>query len=206
MAERKNIRLAGGALPRSGHVCAFFRNVEEELAVLLPFVAEGLERGERALFIVGAKRRDDYLGRLGRAGIDVTSAQRSGQIEVFDWETSYLLGVVDKENMLRIVPELLERGRSQGYPLTRVVADMEWVLAALPGEHDLVEFEARLEAALRPYDDPVVCVYDSSSFGGRVVLDVLRTHPAAIVGGLLQENPFYVPPEDYLKELRARQG
>jgi hypothetical protein len=69
-----------------------------------------------------------------------------------------------------------------------------------------VEYEARLEAALRPYDDPVICVYDSSSFGGRVVLDVLRTHLAAIVGGLLQENPFYVPPEDYLKELRARQG
>lgn len=206
MAERKNIKLAGGALPRAGHVCAFFRNVDEELAVLLPFVAEGLERGERALFIAGAKRRDNYLRRLAGSGIDVASAQRSGQIEVFNWETSYPLGIVDKEVMLRLVPELLDRGRSQGYPLTRVVACMEWVLASLPGEHDLVEYEARLEAALRPYDDPVVCVYDSSSFGGRVVLDVLRTHPAAIVGGVLQENPFYVPPEDYLKELRARQG
>jgi hypothetical protein len=205
MAERTNIMLAGGALPRVRHVCAFFRNVEEEITVLLPFLEEGLERGERLLFISGAKRRDEYLHRLERGGIDVVTVQRRGQIEVLSWE-SYPREMVDKEVMLRLVPELLEQGRSQSYPLTRVVANMEWVLDALPGAHDVVEYEARLEAVLRPYDDPVVCVYDSSSFGGRVVLDVLRTHPAAIVGGVLQENPFYVPPEDYLKELRARQG
>lgn len=207
MAKRTNIKLAGGTLNRIRHVCAFFRNVEEEVEVLLPFLEEGLERGERVLFIVCAKQRQEYLRRLRGEGVDVASAQRRGQIEVLSWEESYLRdGLFDQQVMLRLVPELLEEGRSQGYPLTRAVANMEWALEALPGVHDLLEYEARAEAVLRPYDDPVVCVYDSSRFRGRVVLDVLRTHAAAIVGGLLQENPFYVPPEDYLKELLARQG
>jgi hypothetical protein len=35
-------------------------------------------------------------------------------------------------------------------------------------------------------------------------MDILRTHPMAIVGGILQENPFYVPPDQFLEELRAR--
>ena len=35
-------------------------------------------------------------------------------------------------------------------------------------------------------------------------MDILRTHPAVIIGGLLQENPFFVPPDDMLNELRAR--
>jgi hypothetical protein len=34
---------------------------------------------------------------------------------------------------------------------------------------------------------------------------VLRTHPAAIIGGILQENPFYVPADELLAELRERQ-
>lgn len=28
----------------------------------------------------------------------------------------------------------------------------------------------------------------------------------AIVGGILQENPFYVPPDQFLGELRTRRG
>ncbi len=37
-------------------------------------------------------------------------------------------------------------------------------------------------------------------------MDVMRTHPMVIVGGILQENPFYVPPEEMLRELTERRG
>jgi hypothetical protein len=37
-----------------------------------------------------------------------------------------------------------------------------------------------------------------------VVIDIMRTHPMVIVGGILQENPFYVPPDEMLKELKER--
>ena len=35
-------------------------------------------------------------------------------------------------------------------------------------------------------------------------MDILRTHPMAIIGSLLQENPFFVPPDEFLRELRGR--
>jgi hypothetical protein len=41
-------------------------------------------------------------------------------------------------------------------------------------------------------------------FGANVVMDILRTHPMVIVGGILQENPFFVPPDEFLRELRER--
>ena len=37
-----------------------------------------------------------------------------------------------------------------------------------------------------------------------MVLDILRTHPMVVIGGILQENPFFVPPEEFLRELRER--
>ena len=35
-------------------------------------------------------------------------------------------------------------------------------------------------------------------------MDILRTHPMAIVGGVLRENPFFVAPDEFLRELRQR--
>jgi hypothetical protein len=33
----------------------------------------------------------------------------------------------------------------------------------------------------------------------------MRTHPMIIIGGILQANPFFVPPDEFLRELRSRQ-
>ena len=35
-------------------------------------------------------------------------------------------------------------------------------------------------------------------------MDILRTHPMVIIGGILQQNPFFVPPDEFLRELRER--
>ena len=35
-------------------------------------------------------------------------------------------------------------------------------------------------------------------------MDILRTHPMVIIGGILQENAFFVPPDEFLQELRER--
>jgi hypothetical protein len=35
-------------------------------------------------------------------------------------------------------------------------------------------------------------------------MDILRTHPMVLIGGILSENPFFVPPDEMLRELRRR--
>jgi hypothetical protein len=32
----------------------------------------------------------------------------------------------------------------------------------------------------------------------------MRTHPMIIISGTLQENPFFVPPDEFLRELHER--
>jgi hypothetical protein len=82
---------------------------------------------------------------------------------------------------------------------------MEWALVDLPGIGDLIEFETRVNYVVPKYDNPVICAYDLSKFGASTVLYALRTHPLVILGGLLQENPFYVEPDQLLLELREQQ-
>jgi hypothetical protein len=106
--------------------------------------------------------------------------------------------------MLGLVEDVLGGTAARSFSQTRVVAHMEWALGNFPGIDDLLEYETRLNHLLPRYPGPVVCVYDSSRFGAGLALDVLRTHPMVILGGVLQVNPFYVPPDEFLRELQKR--
>jgi len=68
--------------------------------------------------------------------------------------------------------------------------------------HDVVEYESRINYMLPKYDMATVCTYDLTKFSAAIVMDVLRTHPQVIVGGILRENPFYVPPDEFLRALQ----
>jgi hypothetical protein len=81
---------------------------------------------------------------------------------------------------------------------------MEWALEDFPGVHDIVEYESRLNEILPNYDQVTVCTYDVTKFSAAVMMDILRTHPQVIIGGMLHENPYYVRPDEFLSEVRGR--
>jgi MEDS: MEthanogen/methylotroph, DcmR Sensory domain len=155
--EVQPVHLGGATLERSRHVCAFFGSSEEEYRVLLPFITEGIERGEKAFHIVDPDLRRQHLDRLEQAGVDTTAAQQRGQLEVRVWAEAYLReGHFDQNAMLALIEQVLREGRAQGFPLTRLVAHMEWALEDRPGVDDLVEYETRLNYVLPHYPDPVI--------------------------------------------------
>ena len=104
----------------------------------------------------------------------------------------------------KTVRMIVGSGPAGGYAQTRFLAHMEWALVDLPGVEDLIEFETRVNYVVPKYDDAVICAYDLSKFDASVVMDALRTHPVVIIGGLLQENPFFVSPDQFLLEIRER--
>jgi hypothetical protein len=200
------IRFAGSQLTDYRHVCAFFSSPEEEYATLLPFVIDGFNRGDRAYHVMRAQYREQHLERLRAAGIDVTAAEQRRQLEVTTAEETYLRGGrFDGDSMLTIIQETLSTGTTLGFPLTRLVAHIaEKVLENWSNTDEWIKYEARLNDLLHDYDDPVICTYDTNLISGTIAVDVLRTHPVAIVGGLLYENPFYIQPRDLLSQLARR--
>lgn len=155
-AAGKTVRLAGSPLSRKRHVCAFFHSKDEEYRVLLPFIKEGFDQGDKAFHVVDPNHRAEHLRTLEGAGVDVAGAERSGQLEVRRWEEAYLRdGHFDQQRMLALIEETLAGGKRDGYPLTRLVANMEWALEDRPGVEDIVEYETRLNYVLPKYDDAV---------------------------------------------------
>jgi len=205
MPSERSVDFAGGTLGRERHICAFFNSIDEEHRVLRSFIRDGLDRGEKGFHIIDPEQRDEYLERLAGNGVDVETVIGTGQLEVRPWQEAYLRQErFDQDAMLALIEEVLQSGAAGGYPLTRLVAHMEWALVDKPGVVDLVEYETRLNYVLPKYDDPVICTYDLTRFASTVTMDIMRTHPVVIIGGVLQENPFFVPPDQFLLELRER--
>lgn len=197
------VRLAGGTLAEHRHVCAFFNGADEHYRVLLPFIKDGLEHGDLAFHVVNPRHRVEHRRRLKSAGIELARIEETGQFELGDWEQVYFPGGgFDQDKMLSLLEERLERGKSAGRT-SRMVCEMEWALEDTRAD-DLLEYEARFNHVSSRYPDPVVCCYDLARFPASTVLDALRTHPMVILGGLLQTNPFYTPPDQFLLELRER--
>jgi hypothetical protein len=204
--KRPPVHLGGMVLDDARHVCAFFHSKEEEYDVLMPFILEGFERGDKALHIVDPAQRTGHKNRLLKAGVDVRGAENRRQLEVLPWERAYVRGgCFNQDGMLKLLDRSLFSAKADGFPLTRLVANMEWAASDSPGVDDLIEYETRLNYILPKYDDAVTCTYDLDKFGASVVMDIMRTHPMAIIGGYLEENPFYVQPDQMLAELQQRQ-
>lgn len=204
LEQEKPLRLAGRTLKKTRHICAFFHSREEQNKVLMPFFKEGFDRGEKIFHVVDSRHHDQHLNSCREYGIDVETAQESGQLDVRHWEDAYLKdGYFDGDRMIRILEEVLESNREE-FGLTRLMGNMEWALETVPGVTDIIQYETKLNYLMPRYPDPVVCVYDLNRHSGSVVMDILRTHPMVIVGGVLQENPLYVPPDQFLEELKSR--
>jgi hypothetical protein len=189
------------------HVCAFFNSIDEQHRVLRPFIKDGFDRDDKAYHYVDPELREEHLRWLAEAGINVQEAMGTGQLEVQPWQDSTLRGGrFDLDTWLASFEQVLKSGPAAGYAQTRFMGHMEWALLDLPGVDDLIEYEVRVNYVIPKYDVAVICTYDLTKFGASVVMDALRTHPAVIIGGLLQENPFFVPPDELLLEIRERRS
>ena len=139
------MQCAGGSLGQHRHICAFFNSLDDEHRVLRSFIKEGFDRGDKAFHIVDPELQGEHLRRLAETGIDVEQAMGTGQLELRRWQDAYLRGDrFDQDAMLALLEEVLQSAAASGYPLTRLVAHMEWALLDKPGVDDLVEYETRL--------------------------------------------------------------
>ncbi len=206
MKERTDgISLAGASLGRHRHVCALFNGAEDAYEVLGPFILDGFQCNHKAIHLVGSGQREAHLTRLRCEGIDTESFQLAGQLEVRNTVDAYLQdGRFDQDRMVETFTALASGNTNGKYPLSRIVCDMDWAADGQSHLHDLIEFESRVNDLWSRHDDVVICVYDLAKFGGDTIVDILRTHPLVVIGGILRENPFYIPPAQFLKELRDR--
>jgi hypothetical protein len=194
----KQARLAGRPLGSARHVCAFFHSAAEKYDVLGSFILEGFRQGDKAVHVVDPARKLDHCRCLEQLGMPLPETSRAGKLDVLGWDEAFLRGGRFQQwEALARMEEIFQRG-ARGGAVTRYIADMEWSRGEVPGARELIEFEARLNYLIPKNRDVVICTYDLSRFNASTAIDILRAHPMALVGGILQENPFFASPAEFL--------
>lgn len=203
MEETLPVRLGCAHLGEVRHVCAFFSDDGEAYRVLLPFVADGFARGDKAIHVVRPDRTEVHRQHLRDAGTDVEAAEASGQLELRSSTETYLPeGRFDGDRMLAAFEAMA--GGNNGYPRSRIVCEMDWA-ADQPAVLDaLIRFEARVNDIWSRHQDVVICVYDLKKLSGDMVIDIMRTHPMVLIDEVLHENPFFMSPDAFLRERHER--
>jgi hypothetical protein len=197
--------LCGKTLRGVMHACAFVDSRDEQYEILLPYLQEGLACKERLITMVGKVNLHDHCERLRRGGLDPDVLEARGELSVSTSEESFPRdGSTTPSSILAGWEANLDEAERSGYSGVRGFREMDSALAASRRTDDLLEHEARVNFLALRMAHPVVCVYDVNNVSGRLIMEILSTHPKVIVGGRLHENPYFVSPEAYLTTLALR--
>jgi PAS domain S-box-containing protein len=194
----RSVRTIGDVGP-GDHLCCLYETEEEHRAVLTPFLCQGLERGEKVLYITDARTAATVIRYLRDEGLDAESYLTRGQLKILTADDAYLKeGVFDPEGMITLLRTETEQALAEGYAALRVTGEMTWALRGLPGSERLIEYEAKLNEFFPSSSCLAICQYDRQAFGADLLLDVLSTHPIAVVGTEVYDNFYYMPPAELL--------
>jgi len=186
-------------LTTGDHLCCIYRTEAEHRQVVSAFVRAGLQANHKILYILDAHSAETITHSLKQADLDPTLAIESGQIELLTSRETYTRGgAFDPDAMVESLRLRTSDALSEGYEALRVTGEMTWALSDLPGTERLIEYENRLNEFMPANACLAICQYDRKAFSPEVLLDILRTHPYAIIGTRVFENFYFLPPEDLL--------
>jgi hypothetical protein len=186
-------------------MCAFVESREQQYEVLMPFLLQGFAGSDKILVAVDPTNVADHRNRCAQAGIHLSEHEATGKAETFTFEETYLQhNEFSADRMVSLIQTNLAGSRTKGFSGVRGFGEMHWALTGLAGTEQLIEYECRVNHVLDEYNDALVCIYDITRFSGRVLLDILSTHPKVILDGKIVENEFYTPPAEFLSQYRAR--
>jgi hypothetical protein len=74
------------------HVCALYSSPEQQLEAAIEYIAGGLSRGERCLYICCEHSPSQFRGALRDAGIDVDAEERRGALVLLTKFEAHLKG------------------------------------------------------------------------------------------------------------------
>ncbi|MCU4972774.1 MEDS domain-containing protein [Halobacteria archaeon AArc-m2/3/4] len=181
------------------HIALFYESREEQFSAVVPFVRQGLERGERVMYVLEEHEEDEVIAALSEAGIDVDTAVDSGALTFHGIDETYLrTGAFDPDEMLEFYGEALAAATAE-YPALRITADTRWILDDQTTIEDFMAYESRVNDLFRGEDCIALCQYDREAFPSAVLTDIVRTHPHLIYDGTLCHNFYYTPPREYFE-------
>ena len=183
--------------PDSGdHLCLIYDgDPAEQLPAILPYIAQGLDAGERCIYVADDQTVDQLRDALGGYGVDVDRHVASGALLLWtraEWRQPGTLNSTRKEAQVRAA---ISDALAAGFTGIRFAVEMTWTLGPDIDAAALQHWEATVNTIFTPgVPARIICQYNRRRLGPAIIAAGLRTHPVAVLGADLCANPYYDAP------------
>lgn len=193
-----------GRLRQGDHLCLIHESAAEQLAALTPFLKSGLGRSERLLVLGSQESCKELAGGLAANGVPAKTDNGRGTLVLLsereDWIES---GRLDPNSLKDVLRRAEQQALDDGFSGLRVAWDVGWLLDGFGSASRWIELEAEWNHFLAGSRTSLLCHYARSHSPPALLLDVLRTHPLALLGNQVCPNAFYEPPAMVLGATRS---
>lgn len=181
------------------HQSLIYERREDRLAVAIPFIQIGLDRGEKCIYIADDGRETELREAMHAQGIEVEPAIASNSLVFATKEDAFLrYGAFDADRMPAFWEDAAAEAARQGFSALRATGETEWLLSGPPGHERWAEYESNLTHVLANLNCFALCQYNRQVLPPELILNVIRTHPTVIYRGVVCRNMYHVPPAEFL--------
>jgi hypothetical protein len=153
------------------HLCLPFANDDEQREVLTSYIADGLDKGQRVLYLADRTEPAAIDRWLSKRGVDGALAVARGQLDVRSAAGEDPVSVAGGIKLER------QQARDAGYTGLRITGEMSWALRHPPTAGLLDLYESGIATTVTGSDDLVaICQYDERLFDSAAVHGYLAFH------------------------------
>jgi MEDS: MEthanogen/methylotroph, DcmR Sensory domain len=189
--EEISLGIAAARLRVGEHAALLYWTAEERSRGLVAAVTEGLRAADRIVYVGHDRALLTIERALVAAGVDPEARAADGSLALVTADDALFEGgVLDPDAALARLRGLVANAAGRR---TRLIVEMTYLLAEVPGIERAPELEARLAEALCELQVVRICAFDAGREMSCRVADALRMFPTALHEGGAIRNPYYRP-------------
>jgi CheY-like chemotaxis protein len=171
------------------HEALVYSSTDELAAATLPFVQQGLTRGDQLLVVLREAGRTVLREALGGDAAQIEFA------DAIDWYQS-------PENAFQRYDRYLADHLEGGASRVRVVAEVIWPESVATADvAGWKRYEAGISPALAPVPVSFICAYNTQELPADIVIDARRTHPVLRTAEGARPSAHYSEPAAFVRGL-----
>jgi hypothetical protein len=150
--------------------------------IVIPYLAIGLARGEKCLYLTALRSRNQICALLKNHGVEVNTALESGSLVFSSWRQFYLTdGIFNPNRAVKRVQEATRQALAQGFNTLRITAEMTWASFRIPGSERLAEYERLLNQKVFSQQPCLaLCQFEQVLFSPEALEGIASSHPVLI--------------------------
>jgi len=184
------------------HICGLYETEAERDEIIIGFLGEGDLSGDLQLYSPVEQTpemfKEKYYKAFPQCDCHVDMPEHFSILMAK--ELYYPNGTFSPFEMDKGLNHFFIESQKEGERNIRATAEMAWALEAIPGVEHLMAYESRLNYFIPGKPWISICLYNVNKFSGAMIMNVLKTHPYCISGGVITQNPYYIHPDKWLEE------